>query len=427
MRSWKHLGTSALVAPFCAAALAASPVAAQNLDLGEMSAALALPVVTGEFQGNILKGTGDASVFETNKVVTLATVTNGRSTSVLLKVDVISGDMLPSGGNPEGANPPLGSDGDNWQSLSFECELTGRETATFVFVPPAADRVNPSIAGDVGLLSSELYVECSAGTDTAGAPRALNARAEVGILFVAAADPATGAVISEDILFGDAVIVDLVVGRAVSFDAIGFQAGAGANDGNKVYRFDNQEYASFPSVLATNFIAPDENGDILADLFLFTLDGATGSLPVPRVRLSGLAYDDDEEFFDFQWEFDCLDIVPLTNIDPNFTFSPGSALGFGSMSGHLQLASQPIATANDSHDAEHGDGNSIRRRGVHGWIVQGFESDQILYPDHPIPGTPAITQAFGESAFGRPLNQARTALVPFLADAPSTLDADPLN
>jgi hypothetical protein len=403
-----------------AAALAAAPAFAQNLDLDEMAAALALPVITGEFQGNILKQTDGADVFNSNKAVTLATVTNGRTTPVLLKLDVISGDMLP------GANdgPPVKSDGDNWQSLSFECELTGRETATFVFMPPAADRNNPDDNGDVGLLSSELYVECSDGADTAGDPKALNVRAEVGILFVAAADPATGAVISEDVLFGDAVIVDFAFGHASSFDAIGFQAGSGTNDGNKLYRFDNSEYAAFPAVLATNFIAPATGID--AEIFLFTLDGATGNLPVPRVRLGGLGYNDDEEFFDFQWEFDCLDIVLLEDLDPNFLFVPGSPLGLGSMSGHLQLVSQPIATANDSHDTEHGDGNGVRRRGVHGWILQAMDGDNVVFPDNPIEGTPGIQELGSrQTSWGRPLNQSRTALAPFLADT-ATLDADPL-
>jgi hypothetical protein len=229
-------------------------------------------------------------------------------------------------------------------------------------------------------------------------------------------------VISEDVLFGDAVIVDFAFGHASSFDAIGFQAGAGSNDGNKVYLFDNSEYAAFPAVLTTNFLA--HTGGIFADLFLFTLDGATGNLPVPRVRLSGLGYNDDEEFFDFQWEFDCLDIVPLVDLDPNFRFTFGP-LGLGSMSGHLQLVSQPIATANDSHDAEHGDGNHVRRRGVHGWILQAVKGNDVVIADHPIEGTPAVV-SMGQASWGRPLNQSRTALAPFLADAASTLDADPL-
>jgi hypothetical protein len=90
--------------------------------------------------------------------------------------------------------------------------------------------------------------------------------------------------------------------------------------------------------------------------------------------------------------------------------------------------SQPIATANDSHDAEFGDGNNVRRRGVHGWIVQNMRAnDNLIEVDQPIPGTPVIRMASGPAAWGRPLNQSTTALAPFLADLDSTLDADPLN
>jgi hypothetical protein len=364
---------SALLLGLAAAGLVtgASRANAQNLDLDEMAAALALPIVTGGFEGNHLKGSYGDVVIPYQTAVTLATITNGKTTPVRLKLDLISGDPSHHGG-------------DNWQSTSFECDLTGRETTTFVFLPPASmvtdttwvlDQLDQN--GDAepngnhlrGSGHSELYVECSDGSDTDGSPRALNTNVQNGILFVGVADPLSGETISEDVIFGDAVIVDFVFGQAYSFEAISFQAGQGQNDGNKVYRFDNQEYAKFPAVVATNFISPVD-GDINAELILITLDGATGNVPVPRVRLGGLAYDDDEEYFDFQWEFDCFDIVSLLDIDPNFEFRPGSPLGLGSMSGHLQLVPQPIATANDSHDAEYGDGNNVRRRPVHGWLVQ---------------------------------------------------------
>jgi hypothetical protein len=56
---------------------------------------------------------------------------------------------------------------------------------------------------------------------------------------------------------------------------------------------------------------------------------------------------------------------------------PGSPLGLGSLSGHHQHAAQPIATANDAHDATFGDGNAVRRRPVHGWIVQNVVTTPI--------------------------------------------------
>ena len=81
------------------------------------------------------------------------------------------------------------------------------------------------------------------------------------MLFAPVADPGSGAVVSNDVLFGDAVVVDFAAGQAYSFEAIGFQAGQGSNDGDKVYHFDNVEYSKFPAVLATNFIAPFEGGE----------------------------------------------------------------------------------------------------------------------------------------------------------------------
>jgi hypothetical protein len=410
MRKLNAVALATLVATGLSASAGAS--GGSNLNLDEMAAALALPIITGAYDGNNIKGSTGDVVITRQSAVTLATITNGKTTPVRLKLDLISGDP---------GNWKSGSD--NWQSTSFECDLTGRETTTFVFMPAGGtDKGNP---GDG---RSQLYVECSAGPVTNGSPRALFTNVQNGVLFAAVADPVSGDVVSEDIVFGDAVVVDFTQGQAYSFEAIAFQAGQGQNNGDKVYHFDNQEYAKFPAVLASNFIAPVTTNKINAELILITLDGGTGNVPVPRVRLGGLGYNDDEEYFDFQWEFDCFDIVSLLDIDPNFEFVPGSPLGLGSMSGHLQLVSQPIATENDAHDAEHGDGNNVRRRGVHGWLVQNVTAgSDIVTADEPITGTPKVTMAAGPAAWGRPLNQSTTALAPFLADRDSTLDADPLH
>ena len=393
--------------------LSASPAAADvppeiltgtNLDLSEMAAALALPVITGGQPPNTLKLSQGDLVVRNDASVTLATVTNGRSLPTLLRVDVISGD--PTG--------PLG--GDRWQSDSFDCLLTGYETTTFLVVPAAA--------------SSTIFVECSNAFATTG-PLAdnkfLGVRAANGVLWIAAADPFTGNTISEDVIFGDAVVVDVVLGQAYGFGAIPFQAGTGFNNGNKIYRFDGQEYASWPAVVATNFIAPDlpTPQRINAELILFTLDGTTGNPTAPRVALAGQGYNDDEVPFDFQWEFDCFDIVSITDMSVNF------AQGFlGSLSGHLQLVPQPVGTGgNDVHDAAYGDGNNSRRRPVHGWIVQNVLPGQaIVLPRQPTtPGVvnPIVNTGASPAAWGRPLAQGRTSLVPFLNDQNAVLDAGP--
>ena len=54
-------------------------------------------------------------------------------------------------------------------------------------------------------------------------------KAANGILWVAAADPETGHAISEDVLLGDSVVVDVNGSQAYGFGAISFQAGHGFN------------------------------------------------------------------------------------------------------------------------------------------------------------------------------------------------------
>ena len=396
-----------LLAVMAAAGITAGAAGAQNLDLDEMAAALTLPVITGGQAPNTLKLSNGDLIIGPAAGITLDTVTNGRSTPVLLRVDVISGD--PTG--------PLG--GDRWQSDSFDCLLTGRETTTFLFIPNAAGSI--------------VFVECSTPFATTGPfadNKFLGLRAANGVMFVAAADPVTGKTVSEDLIFGDAIVVDLVLGQAYSFGAIPFQAGNGFNNGNKVYSFDGQEYAKFPSVLATNFIAPDvaaPASTINAELILFTLDGTTGNPTAPRVALAGLGYNDDEVPFDFQWEFDCFDIVHLTDMSQNF-----AQLFLGSLSGHLQLVPQAVGTpGTDVHDAQFGDGNNSRRRPVHGWIVQNvLAGAPIVVPGQPTaapapPGQPNAFPVPGFVAWGRPLSQGRGALVPFLNDLDPRLDAGP--
>jgi hypothetical protein len=410
-----HGALAAALTAVLAVGLSAGTARAQNLDIDELAAALALPVITGDQGINALKGSDGDMVITNQSAVTLITITNGKADAVRLKVDVISGDVASTPGGP-----------DNWQSQSFDCDLTGRETTTFVFMPLGG---TPVPAPGSGI--SVMYAECSnlLTNNTAGNPVAAFRILQNGVFFVAVADPVSGAVISEDIIFGDAVVVDFQQGQAYSFEAISFQ-GPGMNDGNKVYHFDNVEYAKFPAVLATNFIAPSNGADqaIVAELILITLDGTAGNVPVPRARLGGIAYNDDEQFFDFQWEFDCFDVASLVDIDPNFIFLDGGVLGLGSMSGHLQLVPQPIATANDAHDAQYGDGNNVRRRAVHGWIVQHVkDGEDIVESNQPIQGTPDVQVDNGPAAWGRPLAQSTTALVPFLTDLDATLDVDPLN
>jgi len=406
-RTRKAIGV--LIAATATIGLSAGSAGAQNLDINELAAAVALPLITGGQPPNTLKASQGDLILGPGSAISLLTITNGRAASTVLKIDVISGDP----------NGPLG--GDQWQSDSFDCLLSGRETVTFLVIPNGPGSI--------------IYGECSTAlaVDGAFANRVFfGADAANGIFFAAAGQPvAAGNIppaISEDILLADAVVIDVVQGQAYSFGAIPFQAGTGSNNGDKVYKFDGLEYSKFPASLATNFIAPDTQTPtrINAELILFTLDGSVSALAPPRVSIGGLGYDDDEVSFDWEYTFDCFDVVSLTDLSQNF-----AQLFLGSLSGHLSFASQQVGSgATDSHDATFGDGNNSRNRGVHGWIVQNVLANQnVVLPGQPTalpapPGQPnAIPIAGGPAAWGRPLSQGRTALVPFLSDQDPVLDA----
>ena len=74
---------------------------------------------------------------------------------------------------------------------------------------------------------------------------------------------------------------------------------------------------------------------------------------------------------------------------------------------------QQIGTGspNDVHDQGFGDGNGVRRRPVHGWIVQSVPVALRVAPE-PV-------------AWARPLGQGGGALMPFLLDGAPVFDAGP--
>ncbi len=350
MRDGRYL--AAFFAVVIAAGAWSGQAGAENLDIDELAAALVLPVITGADGPNPLKaGVRGDVVIPNQSARTLATVTNGWSESVILQVDVISGDVVAPG-----------EPSDACQTQSFVCPLTARETTTFVFSPWEDGK-------------SRVDVECSTVVrDPAGNiidvtsdpdPKAMVLNAQNGIMFVSVADPLAEGhpTVSSDVLIGDAVVVDSWTGLAYSFSAISFQAGQGANDGDKVYAFDGLEYAKFPAALAANFLAPGRTtgaNRVDAELILFTLDFATGNLPLPRSAIGGLTYNDDEEYCDWGHEFDCFEITALEDIDAcNSIYPAPSSLGLGSISGHLEMHPQAIATANDSHDATSGTGTTL--------------------------------------------------------------------
>ena len=305
--------------------LGLAPAAAQNLDLDEVGAALALPIVTGP------------------DTATEIVVTNAGSATRLHLV-VLSGDAE-----------------DRWQAQNFGCEVTRNETTLFVFSSDGAS-------------GSLLTYECLDDNGDSTLFEDVPFGAATGIFFVGLEDPASGQTVNTNQIFGDAAVIDFGVGSAYSVGAIPFQ-GMSITEGvaDRKYRFDNVEYSAFPSKLATNFLAPREDAEaaVDAELILFTLDGSTDNPPPPPARVSIKFYNDDEMVHSAGHAFDCFDIVALTQIDPRF-----AASALGSKAGHLVLTPQTVTYPNLAHDAAFsGAGNvlGVRRPPVHGWIVQRSE------------------------------------------------------
>jgi hypothetical protein len=327
-----------------------------NLNLDEVAAALALPVLTGSA----------ALPLQTNIVVT-----NASSSGVTLVINVLSGDP-----------------GENCESASFSCHVTARETTLFTYI-------------NNGNGTSTVTFECSAEGANANSPfgdlnipRAEVVSAENGIMWIALEDPADGQTTLRNAIFGDAVVFDGTLGVAHAVGAVPFQGrdALAPGRGDRQYRFDDVEYAAFPSVLASNFIAPIP-GILSGDLVLFTLDLTIGGFPPPRSRLKVNFYDDDEKVRNNSHEFTCFDIVALTTVDPRF----GT---LGSQSGHLDLTPQPTSALNTAHDGQFGTADGVRNTPVHGWLTQ-----TVLLPGGP-------------GAWARTLAQSTIAHTPFGTDVP---------
>ncbi len=300
------------------AAMLAAPARA-NLQLDEMAAALALPFLAGP------------------AVTTEIVVTNGLAEGITLQVLVINGD-----------------EGEEWDTASFACRVTARETTWFVITDRGED-------------GGAIDFECSTtDADADSAPEDLNlARRELidarsGIFFVSVAQ--LGQTVSKNAIFGDATIFDALAGDAFSVGAIAFQGIDALNqDGDLQFRFDGLEYAEFPASLATDFLAPDAS--TTAELILFTLDGTADFTPVP-IELRVLFYNDDETERDASFDFDCFAILPLNQIDPRLSFA-----GLGSRAGHITLEAR-TASVGTAHELTGTGQDGFRSSPAHGWIVQ---------------------------------------------------------
>ncbi len=340
--------------------------ASANLDLDEMAALLALPFLTA---------------VEGSSPTTELVVTNGLAESINLHINVINGDP-----------------GEGWETSSFDCNVTARETTHFVI----------SRDGD----GSSIDFECSAtGADSNSAADQLNiAQTEVtnannGIMVIAVEQG--GATVSRNAIFGDSTVIAADVGAAFSVGAIAFQGLDPLNqDGDRQYEFDGLEYAQFPSSLATNFLAPDPQ--TVGVLLLFTLDGTADVSPVPA-SARVFFYNDDETERDANFDFDCFTLIELEDIDPRF-----AAANLGSRAGHMTMTPRNVAVGT-THELTGLGVDGFRNTPFHGYLLQAFltaepwgEVDCI----EEVPCKPQPSVAFS----GRTLAQSVNAHVPLAGD-----------
>jgi hypothetical protein len=296
---------------------------AQNLDLDEVGALLALPIVTG-----------------TGPTVTGIVVTNA-GPATTLHINVLSGDP-----------------GDNWFAQDFDCNVTANETVLFVFDWDGYD-------GSLASYECTNFLNGQA-VETFDDPF----EAREGIFVVTLKDPSSGDSINSNQIFGDATVIDFGAGAAYSVGAIPFQGvlpdgGVGDNE----FRFDNVEYTRWPSALATNFIAATPY--ISLELILFTLDGTAGQIQTPNAFVNIDFYNDDEVRKSTEKEFDCFIILDLPALDGRFYAS-----ALGSYAGHMVIKPEGVTYNNLAHDTSFDGGPGsvpgVRVVPVHGWIVQSI-------------------------------------------------------
>lgn len=325
----------------------AGGASAQDLDLSETGAAVAFPVLTDYAKD------------------TLVVVTNVGREAVVLHINVISNNAT-------------------WSSANFSCPVTAGETTLFHF------------EGNGG--GASVSYECSrigvGVVPGAGDFRSSGISTAEGIMFVSIEDPLTGETLSKNVLFGDATVIDYARGSAFSVNGITFQGvDPLAQNGDRVYQFNNMEYTAFPSVLAANFLS-----DVEAYLILFTLDGTVGA-PGPPPARGALNFWADGRATSFRsLFFDCFAVIPLS--------TPGRKAGY------FELVPQIVSYPNIVHDAFY-DGpraDGQRRVPIHGWIVQ-----EDPYGYRSVEGNRLPNSAM----WGRTLNQSRTPLIPSTGDVPT--------
>jgi len=312
--------------------------------------------------------------------------------------------------------------GTDWSAIDYDCPLTPLETTYFTIeaLPNSNNAVVTFECSDLGL-----DVPRASATNNV-VTRAVNGSR--GVMFVTLecqigdpqCDRSTDPVrrtISPDVLSADVVVMDFAQGVAVSAPAIHIQGvpdGDATND-NRRYSFSGVEegdYKQFPSLLTANYIAPDDS--ITAELLLFTLDGAVGSGPGIAAKLSGYAYDDDENPVSGSMQFDCMDVLPIDGSPNGFGLNVNRSFS-GHLVGHLQLYPSIVARR-DLLELQTLDSDGLRRPPVHGYIIQTIQGGG-QFAAGEFGGTMAAN-----GYWMRQLTQGTNPLVPYRDDEPQ-LDA----
>ena len=219
--------------------------------------------------------------------------------------------------------------------------------------------------------------------------------------------------LAKNILSADMTVIDFGAGLAFSAPAIHIQGRYASETGDRQYEFNDEEgeYRQFPSLLTTNYIAPDDS--ISAELLLFTLDGKTGSGGA-AAKVSGFAYDDDENPTSGSISFDCLTITAIDDSPNGFGLNVTRPFG-GHIVGHLELFPAAVARS-DEHELLSESNDGVRRALVHGYLVQQIRAGG-QFDGGEFGGTMAAN-----GTWARQLTQGTNAIVN-IADDVQSLDA----
>ncbi len=297
-----------------------------GIDLNEVGAFLVYPGVAATANGL--------------QVETFLTITNTSEMAVIAHVSFINGNER----SPRYC-----------YECDFDVPLSGLDTETLVLIRQ----------GDVTIIRN---------MDT-GAQRSCSQA--IGFVTVDVED-FNHNVLSDNILLGSEVVVDYTNGAAMSVSAISIQGESG--DGDRTFAFDGTEYRKFPSVVGADFLAPDYDGLLDADLVLFTL--AFDRQFPPLTDCSVIGFDAFESQFSNSFQFGCWTMASLEDIDPEFAYPFLGDVFDQQEHGWLQLSCTVFGTGT----------NGVIEGGVHGALTQYAPAGTVLRRND---GGPALATAAG--------------------------------